>query len=347
MVRIVQVGMGDWGRDWATRVFPDVPAAQLSGCVDGQAKALAEVQKLGLVDKENCFPTLASALERLDVSAVLVTTDLPSHIVVVKAALQAGKHVLVEKPFASSVEEAQEAVELAERLGLTLMVSQNYRFFPAVRAVQELMRESRFGELLHIDLDFRRHASPTPRRATGHRTWAQPLLLDMSIHHFDLLRAIIGSEPTSVYCRTHNPIWAGYRDPPEGSAIIDFGNGLTVDYRGSWAHPGPATLWAGEWRMEFEHGEVWWTSRGDLQTDRDDKAWVYDHEANRSALKLPRLARIDRAGALDAFVKAVSDGTEPESSGRENLGSLSLAHAAVESSVKQELVIVPVITAAK
>ena len=315
--------------------------------MDGQPKALAEVQKLGLVDKENCFATLGSALEGLDVSAVLVTTDLPSHIVVVKAALQAGKHVLVEKPFAASVEEAQEAVDLAERLELTLMVSQNYRFFPAVRAVQELMRESRLGELLHIDLDFRRHSSPSPRRPTGHRNWAQPLLLDMSIHHFDLLRAIIGTEPASVYCRTYNPTWAGYKDPPEGSAIIDFGNGLTVNYRGSWVHPGPATLWAGEWRMEFEEGEVWWTSRGDLQSDREDKASLYDHAANRRALALPHLPRIDRAGALDAFVKAVRDGTEPESSGRENLGSLSLAHAAVESSIRQELVTVPVITTAK
>jgi predicted dehydrogenase len=99
--------------------------------------------------------------------------------------------------------------------------------------------------------------------------------------------------------------------------------------------------------MEFERGEIWWTSRGDFQSARDDKAWLYGHDASRRDLVLPHLERVDRAGALDAFVKAVSDGTEPESSGRENLGSLSLAHAAVESSLRGELVTVPVITAAK
>jgi predicted dehydrogenase len=330
-----------WGQDWATRVFPAVPSARLTGCVDSRAAALAEAKKLGLVDDDRYFTSLETALDRVEATAVLVTTDLPSHIAMVEAALKAGKHVLVEKPFASSVPEASEAVALADSLGLTLMVSQNYRFFPAVRAVQLLMSEGRLGQLLHIDLDFRRYSPPSPTRSRGHRDWDQPLLLDMSIHHFDLLRAVIGADPTSVDCRTHNPAWAGFKDPPEGTASIDFANDITVNYRGSWLHPGPKTLWAGEWRMEFEEGELWWTSRGDLQSDLQDEAWLYDHHAQRSAVALPHLKHVDRAGALDAFVTAVSNGTEPESSGRENLGSLAFAYAAVESSLAREPVTVP------
>ena len=343
MTRIVQVGLGMWGQDWATRVFPAVPDAQLAGCVDSRPTSLAEARKLGVVEEDDCFTSLDAALSTLTASAVLVTTDLPSHIPVVKAALQAGKHVLVEKPFAPSVGEAKEAVELADSLGLVLMVSQNYRFFPAVRAVQKIMREEQLGKLLYIELDFRRHSAPSPKPFAGHRNWDQPLLLDMSIHHFDLLRAVIGREPTSVYCRTHNPAWAGFREPPEGSATIDFGDGLSVNYRGSWIHPGRKTLWAGEWRMEFEKGELWWTSRADLQSDSHDEAWTYDHHAKRSAVTLPTLARTDRAGALDAFVTAISRGSQPESSGKENLGSLALAHAAVESSLKGRIIDVPAV----
>ena len=94
-------------------------------------------------------------------------------------------------------------------------------------------------------------------------------------------------------------------------------------------------------------GELWWTSRGDLHTDVDDEAWLYDHHAKRSAVPLPQLQRTDRAGALEAFVTAVSAGVQPESSGRENLGSLALAHAAVDSSLKREPVAVPSITSEK
>jgi predicted dehydrogenase len=341
VIRVVQVGMGTWGQDWARRVFPSVPDAQLAGCVDYRASALAETKKLGVVDEDHCFMSLEAALDRVAAAAVVVTTDLPSHIPMVSQALEAGKHVLVEKPFAPSITEAREAVDLAESLGLTLMVSQNYRFFPAPRAVQQLIREETLGKLLHIELDFRRRSRPSGKPATGHRNWDQPLLMDMSVHHFDLLRALIGSEPTSVYCRTRNPGWAGFKDPPEASATIDFGHDLSVNYRGSWVHPGRKTLWAGDWRMEFEKGELWWTSRDDLPTDTHDEAWIYDHYAKRSAVSLPHLQRTDRAGALEAFVTALSDGVQPESSGRENLGSLAVVHAAVESSLKGEVVPVP------
>lgn len=333
--------MGRWGQDWASRVFPAVASAHLAGCVDASEAALAETRKLGVVDEDQCFTSLDAALERTAVSAVLVTTDLPSHIPMVKVALQAGKHVLVEKPFAPSVAEAMEAVELADRLGLTLMVSQNYRFFPAVRAAQQLMGEQRLGKLLYTEIDFRRHSPPSSTPFAGHRNWDQPLLLDMSIHHFDLLRAVIGAEPTSVSCRTHNPSWAGFREAPEGSAMIEFGDDLAVNYRGSWIHPGPKTLWAGEWRMEFEKGELWWTSRGDMQVSSDDKAWTFDHYGKRNGVALPDVKLTDRAGALDAFVTAIAEGVQPESSGRENLGSLALAHAAVRSSLRGGTVVVP------
>ncbi len=99
--------------------------------------------------------------------------------------------------------------------------------------------------------------------------------------------------------------------------------------------------------MEFEKGDLWWTSRGDLQSELQDKVWLYDQDANRRAVGLPHLQRTDRAGALEAFAKAVSDGTTPESSGRENLGSLSLAHAAVQSSSRREPVAVTATSSAK
>ena len=130
MTRIVQIGMGTWGRDWATQVVPTVPSAQLVGCVDARPDALAATQKLGVADKEKCFTSLEAALERVEFAAVLITTDPQSHIAVVNEALAAGKHVLTEKPFALSVPEALHAVALADQRGLTLMVSQNYRFFP-------------------------------------------------------------------------------------------------------------------------------------------------------------------------------------------------------------------------
>lgn len=336
-IRIIQVGLGKWGRDWATRIIRTVRDVQVAAYVDTSQQALAEICNTEVADREACYQSLQAALRDVQADAVLVTTELATHVPIIKSALSAGKHVLTEKPFAPSLSEASEIASLAERKSLTVMVSQNYRFYPAPRAAQQLVADQTLGRALHIDIDFRRFSTPLSA-PLGHRLWAQPLLLDMAIHHFDLLRAVLGTEPLSVYATTWNAEWAGYRDPPEAAALITFADGTTVSYRGSWISPRSPTLWAGEWRMEFERGEVWWTSRGDQSSGSHDELWTYDHYAQGQQVQLPALEYIDRAGALDAFVRALRANTTPESSADENLGSLKLAYAVIESALARRSV---------
>lgn len=337
MLRFIQVGLGPCGRQWAAQIFPQVDEAQLVACVDQSPAARAQASdELGF----EAFASLDEALEEVVADAVLVATDLPSHVAVGSVALAAGKHVLSEKPLAPSIGEGLALVELADQQQRTFMVSQNYRYFPAVQAVRQLVRDGMLGRVLHVDVEFRRFSDPLSSPPSRNRRWAEPLLLDMAIHHFDLLRAVLGLEPTSVCCATRNPAWADYRDAPEGDAMISFGDQVEVSYRGSWIHPERQTLWAGEWRMEFEEGELWWTSRASQNDAGQDAVRHYDHYGAGKEVPLPAVARLDRAGALEEFVAAVEGGTEPETSGRDNLGSLALSHAAIESARRGRLVTV-------
>jgi len=326
--------MGTWGLDWATKVLPEVPEMKLVACVDARQEALKAACDIGVVTTQQCYPSVADAIKDQKIDAVLVTTDGSQHGDVVRAALRAKKHVLVEKPFVGSVAEARELVDEAAALNRTLMVSQNYRFFPAVRAVQHLVEGQELGKLLHVDIEFHRF-SPTGR----HLHWTHPLLLDMGIHHFDLMRAIIGREPRTVDCRAWKPSWAGYDDPPAATAIIDFWDDVTVSYRGSQLSQGRPTAWAGEWLMEFEQGTVTWTSRGDrsgLRSAEGDAVSVYRHGTAPARIPLPHLELMDRAGTLDAFTRALATGMTPESAAAENLGSLALALGAIQSAERRE-----------
>jgi hypothetical protein len=97
--------------------------------------------------------------------------------------------------------------------------------------------------------------------------------------------------------------------------------------------------------MEFEQGAVMWTSRGDrsgLRSAEGDSVSVYRHETAPDRIALPHLGLTDRAGALDAFTRALATGTTPESAAEENLGSLALAYGAIRSAEDQEPV--PVMT---
>src|SRR2546421_1682136 len=151
-LRIVQVGMGFWGRDWARMVIPEVDDVELVACVDSDAQALALLQKQMGISSGRCFSSLEAALDAFGADAVLNTTALPGHVPVTRAALEAGLHVLVEKPFAPTITAAQELVDVAAHAGLVLMVSQNYRYFPAPRAIADMVRHESLGKLHEISI---------------------------------------------------------------------------------------------------------------------------------------------------------------------------------------------------
>ena len=329
-MRIVQVGLGGFGRDWAKNMIPRVPEVEVVGTVDLSPGSRELAIAAGLTTAEDCYATTEAALEATDPEAVLVTASLVGHVPAARAALESGRHVLIEKPFAPSVAEAKELVALADAHGLTVAVSQNYRFFPAVQAVQRIVAEQTYGDLHAVALDFRRMSGATGR-AGAHHALDEPLLVDMSIHHFDLIRAVLGREVTTVDLRTWDPAWSLFTGPSEGAGLIESGPDLVTSYRASWVSSGVRTAWAGEWRMDFADAEVWWTSRGD-----GPEGWRSDEVRVRRGKKvetlvLPTVARVDRAGSLTEFVTAIEEGREPVISGRQNLGSLATTYAAVES----------------
>jgi predicted dehydrogenase len=340
-VRVTQIGMGGWGLLWGGTVRRSADA-ELVACVDVNPAALTRAQAKLEIEPERCFTSLEAAFARVECDAVLITTFLPAHVPLALAALAAGKHVLLEKPFAPTLADARRAVDAAAERGKVLMISQNYRFYPAVRTAAALIREGSLGAVGLVSIDFRRYANTAPPEGNRHYALRQPLLLDMAIHHFDLMRMVLGQEPRQVNCHAWNPPWSKFADPAAATATITFDGGAVVSYRGSWVSPGPQTYWAGEWRMECERGEIFWTSRDDKGTGGDRLTLRPARSAARR-VTLPELPAIDRAGSLAAFAHAIQSGQEPESSGRANLGSLALAFATIESATAGLPVFVPAI----
>jgi predicted dehydrogenase len=329
-VRLVQVGLGFWGYNWAKEVLPTVEEIEVAACVDVDPAVLARAQAELGVPVRRCFTSLAAALDAVECDAVLASLPTRFHASVAREAIEAGKHVIVEKPFVPSLAEGAELVAQAEARGLVLMVSQNYRFYPASIAAAELVAGGSLGRVLAVALDFRRYAA-----AGNYFYWdiPDPLLADMSIHHFDLLRMVLGEEPAEVSARTWNP-GSPFKHHCSGALTIVMRSGLVVSYRGSWSSRGAATPWGGEWQMDLEAGAVLWTCRGDQGARL---------AAERLAIRrlggpieeqaLAPIRYHDRAGATAAFAAAITSGVLPPrfSSGRDNLRSLALVEAAIHS----------------
>jgi predicted dehydrogenase len=340
-MRIVQVGLGGFGRNWAEQMIPQVREVEVVATADLSDASREAAIEAGVASAGSCFSSTEEAIAAADPDAVLVTASLVGHVPAVRAALEAGKHVMVEKPFAPTVAEGEQLVALAESKGLTLAVSQNYRFFPAVRAVRQLVADGELGDLHAVEIDFRRFSGVNGRRGPHHYL-DEPLLVDMSIHHFDLLRTVLGRNATEITCRTWDPDWSLFSGPSEGVAMIDFGSELTVSYRGSWVSHGDPTPWAGQWRMDFADGEIAWTSRGDGPEGwKSDQVWVRRNGEQPTKIELPTVERTDRAGTLTEFAAAITEGREPQNSGRDNIGTLGLTYAAVEAATTGGTIKVP------
>ncbi len=336
-IRLIQVGMGGWGQDWTRNIVRRSEDVELVACIDPNPSALQQAQSKIDVPVERCFPTVASAFDTVDADGVLITAALPAHVPVALEALVAGKHVLLEKPFAATVAEAQQVIAAADESGCILMISQNYRFFPAVRTVAELVRERALGPVGVVSVDFRRYANTAPREGHRHYTIPHPLLIDMAIHHFDLMRMVLGQEPRQVACRAWNPPWSNFVEPAAAVATIIFGEDIVVRYHGNWVSTAPQTAWAGEWHMECAGGEILWTSRGGRGASAD-RVTIRPLDKAARQVTLPNMPYIDRAGSLAAFVQAIRTGQAPESSGRDNLGSIALMNAAIESAMSGMIV---------
>ena len=148
MIRFGVIGYGYWGPN-VVRNIHNVPGAQLVTICDQNAHALARAKQtypFVRVTTDPCEVITSTAID-----AIAVVTPVGTHYQFTKAALQNGKHVLVEKPFTSSATEAEELIELAARNKLTIMVDYTFLFTGAVRKIRQLVDDNVIGDLFYYD----------------------------------------------------------------------------------------------------------------------------------------------------------------------------------------------------
>jgi predicted dehydrogenase len=327
-MRIIQAGLGGWGRNWYTQVVSPEKRVQVVAFVEKVPKVKAEAAVALGVSPDLFYGSINEALSATEAEAVLITANLPGHGPLARAALDAGLHVLVEKPFVPTVREAGKLAETAERKGLVLMVSQNYRYYPAVRAVRKIIGSGSLGQVGAVSIDFRRyanHGEPTRK----HYHIDHPLLLDMAVHQMDLLRYVLGCEARQVVCWPSNPVFSKFRDPPTASALISFENGVLATYRGSWIAHETSTPWAGNWTVECEKGAIRWASRAGFTGDGDSVTIEHEGKGGTKTVSLPSVRHVGRAGCLDTFIKAVAGRVTPETLAYDNINTLKLVYGTI------------------
>lgn len=185
-LRIAVIGFGYWGPN-LVRNFEAQPHAQVTAVVDTRSERLQQLQQT--------YPHISASTDALatinhsSVDAVVIATPVFTHFELAKAALEAGKHVLLEKPMVTTVKEADILIELATQKGLTLMVDHTYLYTGAVEIIKEYVDQGKIGNLQYID---------STRINLGLFQPDVNVLWDLAPHDISILNHLIPEAPYSV-----------------------------------------------------------------------------------------------------------------------------------------------------
>ena len=217
------VGLGYWGPNLA-RNFDDLPGVDLAWLCDLDGERLA---RYGARYRDARTTTrFEDLLEDRAVEAVVVATPVVTHAELARAALLAGKHVLVEKPLALSAEEAEELVGLAGERDLVLLPGHLLLYHPAVATLKQLVHSGELGRLLYVYGN---------RQNLGQIRRDENALWSLGAHDVSVILHLLGEEPAECWARGES--FLGERIEDVVFCYLTFPSGVVAHMHLSWLDP--------------------------------------------------------------------------------------------------------------
>ncbi|HEX2763435.1 MAG TPA: Gfo/Idh/MocA family oxidoreductase [Allosphingosinicella sp.] len=223
MINLGVIGYGYWGPN-LVRNFMGTPGARVATVCDRDASRLKKVEALypGVRVTTSAEEMIADPA----IDAVIVATPVDAHFPLALAALQAGKHVFVEKPIASTADQARRLIDEAAKRGLVLAVDHTFVYTGAVRKMHELIRTEAFGKVRYYD---------STRVNLGLFQHDVNVLWDLAVHDLSIMAYVLDQSPVAVSATGHSHI-AGQ---PEYAAFLTvfFGSDTIAHINVNWLSP--------------------------------------------------------------------------------------------------------------
>ena len=316
-MNVIQVGMGGMGNAWL-RAVQHSSNVRFAGFVEiNDDIAAMQAEKYGL-DRSLIFKTLDDALAHVAADGVINVTPPQFHRDVSVQALKAGLPVLSEKPLADTMEAAQAIVQAASETGALHMVAQNYRYNPATQTLKQALATGELGEIGAMTVEFFRG----PHFGGFREEMAYPLVIDMSIHHFDLMRFFLDRDPVAVFGRSWNPPWSWFAGDASAAVTLEFAGGVIVSYAASWCSQARETSWNANWRVECSRG---------VAALVDNQVYTQATGAEPVLVDPVVMACDGQSYLLEEFQRAVTLGVAPATTCQDNIKSLEIVFNTVRS----------------
>ena len=331
MIGIGVIGYGYWGPN-LVRNFAQVDGAAVVAVCDGREERLGVVNKL--YPAVSTYTDVAEMLADPAVDAVAIATPVTTHHPLAKQALEAGKHVFVEKPFTATSAEGEELIAIADERRLTLMVDHTFIYTSAVRKIHELVTKGELGQLYYYD---------SVRVNLGLFQSDVSVMWDLAVHDLSIMDFLLDRDPVTVSATgvAHVP------GQPENMAYLTcmFPDNLIAHFHVNWLAPVKVrqTLLCGSEKMvvfdDVDMSEKVKVYDKGVILDQAEESVYQRHVGYRTGdMWAPRLDNVE-ALAIETqhFVDCIVSGETPESDGRAGLRVVRILEAAHESMARNGL----------
>lgn len=324
MVNVGIIGYGYWGPNLVRNFF----AAK-----DCHIKSVADSRPDRLMQLKKIFPTIAGVTDADEIiydksiDAVIIATPVSTHFSLAKKALNEGKHVLLEKPMTSSVEEAETLMNLAEQKGVLLMVDHTFLYTGAVQKIKQLMTSEELGNIKYLD---------STRINLGLFQSDINVLWDLAPHDLSILSYVVNERPYSVNATgiTHT----GNDIENIAYLTVNYESGFIAHFNCSWTSPVKV-------RMMLIGGDRKMILFNDLEPTEKikvyDTGYSYSNDEERKQvlvdyrtgdIHVPKLVTTEALlGMANDFISCIQENKIPRSNSNLGLDVIRILEAANES----------------
>ncbi|NLE76070.1 MAG: Gfo/Idh/MocA family oxidoreductase [Chloroflexi bacterium] len=325
VVGVGLVGYGYWGPNLA-RNFHQLPGSRLVACCDQSPERLQRAQQA--FPHLRVTPHLDEMLHEPEVDAVVVATPVHTHYQVVRAALLAGKHVLVEKPLTADSGEAAQLTALAQERGVVLMVGHTFEYNPAVWKMKELLDAGELGQVYY---------AYSTRVNLGRLQRDLNALWSIAPHDISILIYLFGAMPEEVSARGGTYLEGGIEDVV--FVDLQFPGGVVAHVHASWLDPCKVrrmTLVGSKKMVLYDdvasEDKIRVYDKGVLRVGNGQIFGEFHYKVHSGDIWIPRIDASEPLQNESAhFVECIVKGLRPRSDGASGLRVVQVLEAAQRS----------------
>jgi predicted dehydrogenase len=335
--QMIVVGIGSMGRAWCSRMLPpniQDGLIEVVAAVDINPKAVQFAQESLGLRPDQCYTDLERAFDEVKADCCVIITPPSDHERVVDVALAHDMDILSEKPIADTLAASVRIANKVKAAGKKMGVTMSHRFDQDKTTLRQMLRSGDYGDLDYLVCRFTTDCRQYGAWGNFRHDIIDTLMIEGSVHHLDILADMAGAKCDTIYAQTWNPRWGEFAGDSQGHVMMHFENGTRAIYEGAKTNAISLNGWAQEYiRAECEGGTL-------IMSNRQIERFVYDptqknrrsREGEGEKVGLIEQPKWANTWLIEKFVRWLDGGEPMETNVQDNLQSVALIFAAIESS---------------